>query len=803
MQPTTAPALGILSLIRSTWSRFPFASPRRGLAASMRRVPKRTPWLRVPPSIASPRRGPFGERRKPKSGAIIAALGAISGLALFAAFAATAEEGGALTEEVITVVATRTERRLDEVAATVSVKTAEQVEEELARNIADLVRFEPGVTVAGAGSRFGLTGFSIRGIGGNRVLTLIDGVRVPDEFSFGPFLSSRRDFVDIDSLNRVEIARGPISALYGSDALGGAVSFTTKAPHDLLDGRGLAAAVKTGYSSVDDSFVGTLNAAAGNDSLAGMVLYTRRSGEETDNQGDVDGIGPDRERPDPQSAELDNLTAKVVYTPSEAHEVTLGLDRYGNDSSTRILSDYGSVSRGTRVDRRDADDSRRRTRWWLRYRHRSELPFAESLLATLYRQSSKTKQLTDEEHTTPRRATQTRWRDSRYQQRIDGLSLQLGKTFATGGIDHQLSYGLDYNRSRNASVRNGGTFDADGQPVREFFPYPTRDFPRTKVSQLAVFLQDEITLLDGALRLSPGVRFDSFKADARADEVYLSGNPGAPTPEDYKDSDLTLKVGALYQMTDALSAYISYSQGFRAPPYDDVNVGFTNFIGGYKTIANPSLQSERSRGTELGLRFGNGAGNAHLALFRNDYDKFIEALAIAPQFLASRGIDPTDGLLTFQSVNRSDVRIQGVEFSGSLLLGAGLSVRAALAYAEGENRQSGVPLNSIEPLSATLGLGYESANERWGAQLLWTLAQGKSAGDIDPADPRPETAGYGVLDLLAHVNFGQRLRLNAGLFNITDKTYLRWADTAGIGDDAPGRFTQPGFNAGVSLRLEL
>ena len=106
------------------------------------------------------------------------------------------------TIDTVTVIATRTERALDEVAATVSVKTAEDIDRELTRDIADLVRFEPGVSVAGTGSRFGLTGFRIRGIGGNRVLTLIDGVRVPDEFSFGPFLSARRDLVDIDSLER-------------------------------------------------------------------------------------------------------------------------------------------------------------------------------------------------------------------------------------------------------------------------------------------------------------------------------------------------------------------------------------------------------------------------------------------------------------------------------------------------------------------------------------------------------------------------------------------------------------------------
>ena len=115
----------------------------------------------------------------------------------------------AQVEETIVVVGTRSERSIDEVAASVSLRTSEDIERELARDIADLVRFEPGVTVGGTGSRFGLGGFNIRGIEGNRVLTLVDGVRVSDEFSFGPFLSARRDFVDIDSLSRAEIARDP------------------------------------------------------------------------------------------------------------------------------------------------------------------------------------------------------------------------------------------------------------------------------------------------------------------------------------------------------------------------------------------------------------------------------------------------------------------------------------------------------------------------------------------------------------------------------------------------------------------
>ena len=719
----------------------------------------------------------------------------------FADAGSVADEDADTADETITVVATRTERPLDAVAATVSVKTAEQIEEELVRDIADLVRFEPGVGVAGTGSRFGLAGFRIRGIGGNRVLTLIDGVRVPDEFSFGPFLSARRDLVDIDSLRRAEIARGPVSALWGSDALGGVVSFTTKQPRDRLGPNdAFAAAFKGGHSSADGSTVGTVDLAAARGPLSAMLLYTRRSGHETDTAGAVAGTGAAREKPDPQEATLDNIVAKAVFSPSQRHRLSLGVDLYANDTTSEILSDYGSVVFGTTVNRRDADDARERQRTSLAYRYAGPLGLADRIDLTLYRQSSETTQRTFEERTTPSRAMQTRRRDSFYEQRIDGVAVQFGKRFAAGGIGHALTYGAEHFVTRNAGLRDGGTFDAAGRPVREFSPLPTRDFPLTEVAQTALFVQDEIELFDGTLSLSPGLRFDRFEADAEPDAIYLSGNPGSATPEDYGDSEVTAKIGAVYRFNPSFSAYAGYSEGFRAPPYDDVNVGFSNFLGGYKTIANPDLESERSRGVEIGARYASEVIELRWSLFRNDYEDFIESFALAPRFLRS-GIDPADGLRTFQSINRASVRIQGSELGGAAVFGGGISGRLALAYADGEDRAAGAPLSSVDPLTAVLGVGYDA--EHWGGELVCTLVQGKEAADIDPADGRPATAGYGIVDLLAHIELGSRARVHAGLFNLTDKTYVRWADTAGIGADAMGRFTQPGRNAAITVRVEL
>ncbi len=706
--------------------------------------------------------------------------------------------------ETITVVATRTERSPDEVAATVSVKTADEIESELAGDTADLVRFEPGVSVSGTGSRFGLTGFTIRGIGGNRVLTLIDGVRLPDEFSFGPFLSARRDFVDVDSLERLEIARGPISSLYGSDALGGVVALTTKEPGDQLGkGRSFAATLKGGHAGADSSSVGTVTAAGEAGSVAGMLIYTRRMGSETDNGGSVGGTGTERERPDPQDIDLANLTAKVRYSPSDTHAFTLGLDSYANETATRVLSDYGLSVFGTTVDSRDADDARDRDRWSLNYRFYGRIPLADRVEAAIYRQLSDTSQTTTEQRTTRTRAGQSRLREGKYEQQITGGWVQLNRRITLGETNHVVTYGLDYAVTESASVRDGGTFDSTGAPLREFSPLPTRDFPLTEVTQFAVFVQDEMTLLGDRLTLSPGVRFDRFDADAVADDIYLAGNPGSPTPEDYEDSQATATIGALYNFTATISAYARFSQGFRAPPYDDVNVGFTNFLGGYKTIANPNLESEQSHGLEVGARVVLTAMNARAAYFRNTYDNFIESFAVAPQFVGSRGIDPADGMLTFQSINRPSVEIDGLEVGGGLDLPRGLSARFAMAYARGEDRDSGAPLNSVDPLSAVLGFGYDAPDDLWGAEVVWTLVSGKNEADIDESAPRPATPGYGLVDFLAYLNIGQRVRLNAGLFNVTDKTYLRWGDTAGIGNDAPARSTQPGFNAGVTFRVEL
>lgn len=714
------------------------------------------------------------------------------------------------TVEAITVVGTRTDANLDDVALTISVLEKEQIESELARNIADLIRYEPGVSVGGTGSRFGLADFTIRGMGGNRVLTLIDGIRVPDEFSFGPFLSSRRDFVDIDSLQRVEIARGPISSLWGSDALGGVVAFQTLQPQSYLtDDKKLHAGLKFGYTGADSGSTNALTLAGGNQTFAGLLRYTLRSASETSNTGSNDLNGSQREKPDPQSIDSSNLVLKGALSLNESNQIVVTLDQFESEIDSKILSDYGLSMFGTTVNTRDAMDTRHRQRVSLEYRHTGKSPLTDHLIAGVYRQSSESEQHTFETRTTRSRQPQTRERDSWFDQSVQGYFAQASKSITTGGVVHRLTYGFDHTSTQSKNLRDGGTFDSNGVPQFEFSALPTRDFPVTDVTQYALFVQNEIMLLDERLMLTPSIRFDRFSAVANADEVYRNGNGGQGEPADYEASETAGKLAGLFSLTPTFSLYGHYSQGFRAPPFDDVNVGFTNLLGGYKTISNTDLSSETSTGIEFGVRFTRESDFIQFALYKNDYDDFIESFALAPAFAAQRGIDPADGLMTFQSINRDAVEIKGFEMSAKASLSRLVtaldkwSVRAALASATGHDISQNQPLNSVDPFNGVLGFAYASESQRWGAELVLTASQGKDEDDIAEDSVRYASSGYGTLDLLVNVRPIDRMVVNVGLFNLTDKQYIRWIDTVSIGTDAPLRFTQPGFNAAVSLRLDF
>src|SRR5690349_5744051 len=110
---------------------------------------------------------------------------------------------------VVTAVASRVEEAVDATPATVSVIPREQLERELARDVRDALRYEPGVSVEYEATRFGLGNIAIRGLDGNRVQMLQDGIRLPDNYKVGSFSNASRDAFETPLLSRIELLRGP------------------------------------------------------------------------------------------------------------------------------------------------------------------------------------------------------------------------------------------------------------------------------------------------------------------------------------------------------------------------------------------------------------------------------------------------------------------------------------------------------------------------------------------------------------------------------------------------------------------
>lgn len=123
----------------------------------------------------------------------------------------------------VVVTATKTEVPVKQVAASVTVITKEEIEARQVTQVSDLLRDTPGLSVRQQSSRGSIVSLFPRGGNSNFNLVLIDGVKVNDAGGF-------YDFGDLstDNIERIEIVRGPHSALYGSDAMGSVIQIFTK-----------------------------------------------------------------------------------------------------------------------------------------------------------------------------------------------------------------------------------------------------------------------------------------------------------------------------------------------------------------------------------------------------------------------------------------------------------------------------------------------------------------------------------------------------------------------------------------------
>lgn len=692
----------------------------------------------------------------------------------------------------IVVTATRTPVRLQDVPASISIKNDEQIADEMISDIKDLVRFEPGISVRQSPSRFGaalgVTGrdgassFNIRGLEGNRVLIQVDGVRVPDGFEFGAQAAGRGNYVDLGLVRSVEILRGPASALYGSDGLAGAVSFTTSDPADLLrEGANIGGRLRASYDSADGEFSETAIIAARGGTLSGLIAYTRRDGQELDNQGSIDAPNSTRTTPNPQDTRSDALLGKIALQTGPSSRLRLTGEYQKGRVDTNVLSGVAPVaSTATSVLALTANDTVERARVALdwRYDGGGAIDFAQ---ITVYWQDGENRQFTAEDRNT----AADRTRLNVFSNRVFGGAAEIRSDFATGGLKHSLAWGIDASVTRQTGLRDGTVPTAPDV-------FPTRAFPVTDFTLAGAFVSDRIEIADGALQLYPALRFDHYKLNPQAD-------PLLPTFAAAKQSGsrMSPKIGAVAKIAGGLSVFANYAHGFKAPAPSQVNQFFenpTSAFGAYRTIPNPDLKPETSKTIEGGIRFTSDHVVASVTGFSGRFSNFISQETI-------RGSGSVADPIIFQYINLAKVKIEGAEGKLDLAAGNGLTAQLAISYAKGDSVRNGVstPLVTIDPLKLVVGIGYRDRADRFGGQLTMTHSARKEESRAATGPYRPDA--FTILDLTAYAKLIEGLTLRAGIFNILDTKYAWWSDVRGLSatSTVTDAYTQPGRNASVSL----
>lgn len=707
--------------------------------------------------------------------------------------------------DTVTVTATSTPRRLEDTAATVGVVSRQQIEETLAGNARDLLLFEPGVQVEGSPARLGLSGFNIRGIGGNRVATRIDGVPLPEQFVFGP-LAAPRSSMDVELLESVEILRSAGSALYGSDALGGVVSLVTRDPGDYLSGAPRHFGFRLGWDGRADETLASATAAGARGRWSGSLALEGSEGGPVESQGTVRSGDASRTAPNPLDRDTVGALGKLVVDARDNWRLSLSAEVHrtkteGEVFTSRTVQGLGPGATLT-TDDFDAADDVSRDRIALESVTQLDASLADMLIGRLYAQQSRTDQRVLEQVRTARGVTSTAARRDglfRFDQDSYGGELQAKKARGGAGRAHLLTYGASFSRDRFDQLRDREDTDpVTGAVLPSSFAYPTKYFPQSTVDELGLYVQDEIELLSGRLRLVPGLRYDRAELDAdEQDAVFLAGNPGAATPTDARHEAISPRLGAVLAASDRWSFFAQYARGFRTPPYSEVNVGFTNFALGYATLPSPGLDPETSDNFELGLRGSSALGSVSLTVFDNRFDDFIQ--------LAPIGRNPATGLLEYQSRNVGRARIRGAEMAGDARVAEHWTLRGAATWIDGEDRDRNAPLNSVAPPRVVLGATYRP-DRPWRASLAASYLFAKQEDDVDTtALPQFATPAALVVDVTAGVDIGRRVALEVGAFNLLDETYWEWSDVQGLsrGSTVLDRYTSPGRNAAAHLRVRF
>lgn len=701
------------------------------------------------------------------------------------------------------------------------------------KNWSDLgKRAEPGVSLNRQNNSI-----NIRGLDQDRVLTRVDGIRLPwlDDGARG--VKGGLESVDFNSLSRLDIVRGADASSGGSGAISGIADLHTLDPSDLLtDGKTFGALAKTDYDTADSSW-GTNAALAGqiHSNTFWLLQAGLRNGHALDNRGDIGGYGPRRTEPTPENYDQRSFLLKLQQRVEGGHRFGLTGEYFKRNATQDSMFEQGpgtSYLIGENTTRKETE--RERVSFDYSYKAPGTGGLIDSATAVVYWQRMQLDSALDGERSRDARADIIRGDPFRYgfpsgaygrnnsiRQTMFGANAELTKRFAGDAVAQLWTVGGEWfgNKTQqnssgydNCPVVRPGTPAPFGPRACDMLHTNQADVPESKGSQWAVWVQDEFSFAEGRYTVMPALRYDHYEQKPQATESYTSNPNAGALPSTNSGGRFSPKLLTTWKAADDLSLYAQYAYGFKAPSPTQL---YTNYggPGTYLRVGNPYLKPETSKGWELGAKLGTDALGGALSFFDNRYQNFIDSNvpldAGSPQWQAGWAGQYPLGVTG--NVNRAKVRIYGAEASAHWKFSPGWRTWGSLAWAVGKDEGTGQYLNSVAPLKAVLGVGY--GRDVWGVDAMLTTALRRNKVEYPDASATTpnrdfQAPGYGVVDLMGYWRPTQvkGLQVQAGVFNLFDKKYWEAINVPTAGATALPRpvdwYTEPGRSLRVSLTYQ-
>ena len=637
-------------------------------------------------------------------------------------------------EDVTVTTATKTEKNIDGVSASVIVITQKDIEKISASTLKDVFEKIPSIN-----AQFGRfphpssaskASVSIRGAGANGTLILIDGKRLSGETE-GPYELNR---IPAAMIERIEIVKGSMSTLYGSDAIGGVINIITKK----VDKNSSTLDVKygqNGHGEAKEKNVNFTTSGTKEDikyKLFGSIIdtssysknksYTQVATNPT--TGAVLVANPQNNISGTNKVTFsDDANVKNVGTRIEKNlndNVTLGFDlnyldenREGTYIGSAAFSGGGLI-KNTPVN---SEDNNRRfdVSSDLKYQINDDLSGQTKVYRSYYKKRNETTPINFAGPVNTKFSANVT---------IDTIESNLTYVLNDSNI---ITTGLEFREeTRDSSAIN---------PVAS-----SSDFITKKVQYKSLFIQDEIALTN-SLNATMGARYDKISN---------------------ADNKATIQTGLVQKLTENTNLRANYAQGYRAPDiaelyvvspsYKDGKRFGSDVIFGPKTSAY-ELKPEQSQTFEIALSNRMDKLFSEIVLFNTKIDDKIE--------LVSYG---SGNAKYYTSENLDKVDIKGVELNLDYTLNDNADLNFNLTYLDTEDKSTNKELIFTPDLSASLGFNYKILSNV--ATNLSLRYLGEQYSDTQNT---ATTDDYTLVDVGVKYDVNKTLTLYTGIDNIFDK----------------------------------